>query len=144
MKHCLYRHFDKKGRLLYVGVSLSVLHRSLWHRHKSNWYGRIATITVQWFKTRKAAIKAEGRAIRAEKPAHNIMGYRHSNAPTALGDYLTARRLGVREFAPICGLDAATVSRIAAGKQLATYDTSEKIRRASGNQVRDLHKGGAP
>lgn len=69
----LYRHFDAEGRLLYVGVSLSAIARLGQHK-KAPWFGRIATVTVENFPTRAAALSAEMRAIQRENPQHNIDG----------------------------------------------------------------------
>jgi excinuclease UvrABC nuclease subunit len=71
---CLYRHFDAEGVLLYVGVSLSVIHRLAGHRSRSRWFRQIARITVEWFANRGEALEAERLAIREEKPLYNIMG----------------------------------------------------------------------
>jgi hypothetical protein len=69
----LYRHFDAKGQLLYVGVSLSHVARLGQHRSKSGWYWDIAWVDVQHFETRERALYAEAIAIRDEKPLHNTM-----------------------------------------------------------------------
>jgi hypothetical protein len=50
----LYRHFDKDGRLLYVGVSLNAINRLAEHR-ASHWFSEIATIKVETFEDRAAA-----------------------------------------------------------------------------------------
>lgn len=67
----LYRHFDSAGRLLYVGVSLMALYRTIQHRKGAPWFADVATITIKQFPTRKAALAAEQRAIRNERPLHN-------------------------------------------------------------------------
>lgn len=67
----LYRHFDKQGRLLYVGISLGVLHRTSRHKAGSSWFDQIATITLEHFPNKANASAAEKRAIRDECPAHN-------------------------------------------------------------------------
>lgn len=67
----LYRHFDAKGRLLYVGISLSAAARLSQHRDKP-WFKRIAHMTTQWLPSRQAALAAEAAAIKAERPKHNI------------------------------------------------------------------------
>ena len=74
----LYRHFDAEGRLLYVGVSLSTTVRLMGHKERSEWANRIATITIERFPTRSAALQAERAAIKAEKPLHNIV---HASKP---------------------------------------------------------------
>src|SRR4051812_48825187 len=70
----LYRHFDKKGQLLYIGISLSTAARLMEHRSGSGWAGKIATITIERFRSRKVALEAERLAIQAEHPIHNVTG----------------------------------------------------------------------
>lgn len=67
----LYRHFDKAGNLLYVGISISTVSRLAQHRCGSAWYDQIARITVEKFASAKAASEAERSAIRTERPIHN-------------------------------------------------------------------------
>lgn len=69
----LYRHFDRAGNLLYVGVSITTMVRLNQHRCNSRWFKHIATITVEHFPTRKQAFDAERIAIREEKPLYNRM-----------------------------------------------------------------------
>ena len=72
MTCCLYRHFDKDGALLYVGVSLSAVQRLAQHRDASHWFADIASVKIEWFADRKEAIAAERTAITAENPRHNL------------------------------------------------------------------------
>lgn len=67
----LYRHFDKDGRLLYVGISFRAIIRQAAHRNAAPWWDDVVTITVERFPSRKAALAAEKRAVEAEKPMHN-------------------------------------------------------------------------
>ena len=69
----LYRHFDDKGELLYVGVSLSALNRLMGHQQNSHWFWDIAKVEVSKFETRQASLDAETTAIKNEKPLHNII-----------------------------------------------------------------------
>jgi hypothetical protein len=48
VRTALYRHFDKDGNLLYVGVSLNAIERTISHRDKSPWYQDIARIEIEW------------------------------------------------------------------------------------------------
>jgi predicted DNA-binding transcriptional regulator AlpA len=68
----LYRHFDRDGALLYVGVSISALNRLAAHREDAPWFWRIARIEVQAYATREASLIAERRAIQRERPQFNI------------------------------------------------------------------------
>lgn len=69
----LYRHFDEGGRLLYVGISLSVAARLASHNHLSQWSSLIRRIDVSVFPDRKSAEYAETLAIQTESPIYNIM-----------------------------------------------------------------------
>jgi len=69
----LYRHFDKSGNLLYVGISMSVLNRIAQHERSSKWFSNIDHISIQKFESRALAEKAEQIIIKAEKPFHNIV-----------------------------------------------------------------------
>lgn len=66
----LYRHYDKAGRLLYVGISLSPTYRLAQHR-KSHWHGQIARVDIEWHLSQERAARAEVHAIRRERPLHN-------------------------------------------------------------------------
>jgi excinuclease UvrABC nuclease subunit len=69
----LYRHFDKDGNLLYVGISMSVLNRIVQHERNSKWFPNLGHITIQEFGSRSLAEKAERIAIKTEKPPYNIV-----------------------------------------------------------------------
>lgn len=68
----LYRHFDATGRLLYVGIAMNALARQVQHVNGSHWADMIATITIERFPTRGAAVDAEERAIAVERPLYNL------------------------------------------------------------------------
>jgi hypothetical protein len=71
----LYRHFNKEGALLYVGVSLNALNRLAQHRDVSHWFPAITNVTIEIFPDRKAALAAEQKAIIKENPRHNLHRY---------------------------------------------------------------------
>jgi len=68
----LYRHFDKDCNLLYVGASLNVVSRLIGHKQQSHWFEQIVRIEIEKFSTRKDSFIAERKAIKDEKPLHNI------------------------------------------------------------------------
>lgn len=83
-KTALYRHFDSSGKLLYVGISLSAVHRL--SRHGSSpWYADIARVDIQHFETRADAMEAELIAIKTENPLFNKM---HAAKPLSRLDQL--------------------------------------------------------
>lgn len=70
--HHLYRHFNKDGVLLYVGISLNAITRLMAHRDNCHWWNEIASITIESFPDRNSVRDAERMAIYNEKPLHNI------------------------------------------------------------------------
>lgn len=70
----LYRHYDGKNKLLYIGISLSVFERMSGHRNSSHWFCRIKKITLEHFAFIRDAKIAETCSIILEKPAFNIAG----------------------------------------------------------------------
>ena len=68
----LYRHFNKIGELLYIGISMSSMHRLGEHSRNATWFKNIATISLEHFSTMSQAREAEKTAIWFEKPKHNI------------------------------------------------------------------------
>lgn len=69
----LYRHFSPDGRLLYVGISINALSRLTAHLSGSAWAEQIARVEIERFPSRRAALDAERKAIRAECPKFNIV-----------------------------------------------------------------------
>jgi hypothetical protein len=68
----LYRHFDAKGALLYVGVSINALNRLAAHRQSAPWFWSIAKVEVTSYPTRKASLDAERKAVKEERPLFNV------------------------------------------------------------------------
>lgn len=71
--HALYRFFDHTGQLLYVGITMDPAHRWRKHRAEKPWWHHVASITIETHETRQAVLTAEARAIRRERPAHNVV-----------------------------------------------------------------------
>lgn len=72
VRHYLYRAFDAKGALIYVGVSLSVLQRLSQHRITAGWFGEVDTIKIERFASKGEAEAAEREAIAVDRPKYNI------------------------------------------------------------------------
>ena len=71
--HCIYRHFDKSGKLLYVGRSCNLGMRHAEHQINSRWFSLVTTIKIQRLESIKLAIEAEEKAIKKESPAFNLL-----------------------------------------------------------------------
>ena len=69
--HYLYRHFDKNGTLLYVGVTANPEMRLTGHKSTAHWYGEIAMIEMEKIGVKADALAKERSIILAEKPKHN-------------------------------------------------------------------------
>lgn len=68
----LYRQFNSRDELLYVGISVNPFSRLDNHK-RSSWFEEIAKVTIEKFPNRILAIKAESMAIDSEKPMYNQM-----------------------------------------------------------------------
>lgn len=71
-KTALYRHYDARGKLLYIGISLSAVQRLKQHVGDKEWASEIASVKIEQHDTRDAALKAEAEAIKAERPRWNV------------------------------------------------------------------------
>lgn len=68
--HALYRHYDKDGRLLYVGITNDPGKRWEQHRNK-DWWHDVTRTDIERFPDRESVSMAELDAIRNEKPWWN-------------------------------------------------------------------------
>jgi hypothetical protein len=97
----LYRFFNDRKQLLYVGISARGPKR--WSEHAKNrpWWHEVKSSTIEHFETRQDALLAEGVAIRTEMPLHNKRGTSTKSAsllqpqPHAKWDIEKARGLSV-------------------------------------------------
>lgn len=143
-KTSLYRHFDKDGRLLYVGISHSFMARLSRHASASHWYWDIATVSVEHHRSRDHALYAEALAIRDENPIHNVVRPvpLDPDATTIL-PYSEPRLLNLAEKKLIAKAKSKCVEPVSDGPcRRLGY-----IRRSRDNLilgVRDLRRAGVP
>ena len=69
-KSQLYRHYDRDGALLYVGMSTNAIARLRSHKD-APWSHEISRIEMESFPDGASAKAAEQRAIREENPVFN-------------------------------------------------------------------------
>jgi len=97
----LYRWFDEKDRLLYVGITDDLLWRVQSHILESSWMDYAARSTIVRYPTRKDAADAETAAIKAEQPLFNKVHNRTPEAQLRLVEFLVehghAGRTAIRE-----------------------------------------------
>jgi hypothetical protein len=67
----LYRYFDDKNRLLYIGITDNLFSREQGHIRSSHWMQLVASSTVQRHPDREDALVSERKAIEAERPLFN-------------------------------------------------------------------------
>lgn len=79
----LYRHFDARDRLLYVGIAKSPELRAEQHGRRSPWWRFVSRTTVEWHGGRRAAHEAEKNAIAVESPVFNKAHSRNREAALA-------------------------------------------------------------
>ena len=74
MSATLYRMWNAKGALLYVGISESAMSRFAQHAANKDWWGEVEKVTLEHFPNREFALVAELTAIQSENPRYNIAG----------------------------------------------------------------------
>jgi excinuclease UvrABC nuclease subunit len=74
--HAVYRLFNKRGRLLYVGCAHNPFSRIAEHRYWKHWWKEVARVQMDFFPNGRAAEKAEREAIWNENPKYNVEKYR--------------------------------------------------------------------
>jgi len=79
----LYRHYDAKGKLLYIGVSLSAVLRLNGHCVGSPWFSRIAVVRIEHYLSHTEARHKEREAIALERPKYNKI-YNKPRIPPAI------------------------------------------------------------
>lgn len=86
--HALYRFYDRHRALLYIGITACLPTRLTHHDDHKPWWTDVADITVQHFTGRDAVLDAEAKAIRTERPLHNVVHNRRpgSASPVQLLD----------------------------------------------------------
>jgi GntR family transcriptional regulator len=67
----LYRLYDKRDVLLYIGITENLGARMNAHAGSQRWWGQVHRMTVEMLPDRAAAETAETVAIRAEVPPYN-------------------------------------------------------------------------
>lgn len=67
----LYRFFDTDDQLLYVGISSNPSIRFRDHGRSKDWWSEVASITLEHWPSRQAALDAEKQAIISERPRWN-------------------------------------------------------------------------
>jgi hypothetical protein len=73
----VYRAFDAKGRLLYVGQSAQVSARMATHRRSSKWASQAVRWDISEPMPRDTALDVEAVAIYTERPLHNVANKNH-------------------------------------------------------------------
>ena len=68
----LYRHFDKDGALLYVGITNNIKERTRQHMKNSAWAGLINEVRHEEHDSFSSVYAAETAAIISENPPFNI------------------------------------------------------------------------
>lgn len=71
----LYRAFDSEDRLLYVGITDGIDTRFKVHEKSSEWWPLMVRRDIEWFETRRDAMRAEATAIKSDGALYNKQSY---------------------------------------------------------------------
>lgn len=108
----LYRYFDARDRLLYVGISSNPDVR--WGQHKGDkpWAPLVVMRIIEWLDSREAALAAESIAIRVERPIHNHTGTPKMFTRTFDPAPMAQRYCGAAEIAKAFGVARQRVQQL--------------------------------
>lgn len=94
----LYRYYDGKGILLYVGITSRGMSRNVEHSNVQPWWPYVAKQDVQHFKTRRDALIAEKSLIKRHRPPFNKQHNPDHGSLAAI--YLQFRELEPKDMSP--------------------------------------------
>lgn len=72
----LYRVYDQRDELLYIGISNNIFARLGLHCRESAWWGQATRYTYAVYPDRRSVRRAKCKAIRDEHPKHNTQHVR--------------------------------------------------------------------
>lgn len=78
--HCVYKHYDTAGVLLYVGCCAELGKRTYAHAIAA-WAAFADRVEGQWYPDYRTAKDAETAAIREGAPLFNVHGYAPGHEP---------------------------------------------------------------
>lgn len=70
-EYAVYRLYDLRDRLMYVGCSRDPQHRVYYDHINKLWGPRIARMEVQWYEDKATALRVERELIEEHEPPHN-------------------------------------------------------------------------
>lgn len=76
----VYRIYDRRGTLLYVGIAENLGRRIGEHLRTAPWSSQAASVEWDEYEDRHRAEEVEGESIGALKPLYNNQGNRHWDA----------------------------------------------------------------
>jgi hypothetical protein len=117
-EYYLYRHYNDKGELLYVGLTVDPIKRTYSHSVATEWYPEVKTITIENVGTcRGRALILEMDAIEQEGSKYNVVGVRprtkkpkeRGPAGKTLQEYRRDNMMTYAQLAKFLNKQAATV-----------------------------------
>ncbi len=145
----LYRAYGSSGVLLYVGISCEIFARIRCHQTKSRWFNDLEHIYIEKFPNRYAALSAESKAIKEERPKFNIAGawkeeikpiekpkyIQSGNGGVALKKYLEKNQITQREFSKKLGVSDGAITRWVKGERIPKMKLIMKIKKETNGEV---------
>lgn len=113
----VYRAFDARDRLLYVGCSVDVDARLRYHEQHAAWWIFATRIDRQEFASHELALAAEAEAISEEHPRWNIVGRSASHPDGYIsriqdGSWLSYERDVARRFRDLTAEEASLIRKV--------------------------------
>lgn len=68
----VYKAYDEAGTLIYVGIARNWGHRWSQHSQRSEFFGLVAALKIEWFPSREMACARERQLIVEQQPTFNL------------------------------------------------------------------------
>lgn len=140
----VYRAFDDRGLLLYVGCTGDLARRLAQHRAASIWHQFMDHVEMDWHDDRDDALAAEAAAIRTERPffnaqpEHTTLVQANRNEATRLLNSLGIRALDDDEASARAWYDARNAIGVLIRRDFPVVGDEERLmayRAARGSEV---------
>lgn len=86
-EHILYRFYSRRGRLLYVGITMNPFTRFSDHRRTQRWWDQVGSVTLIDWEDREQLKMMERYVIETERPLYNVIHSVHNPDWADYADY---------------------------------------------------------
>ena len=110
----LYRYFNAKNELLYVGISINPVYRLSQHKNTAPWFDLIDRIEIETYDNTQQAREIEKVAIQQESPLYNVadQGRKHTARDDPCSPSMRCKSAGLAGLAELSRISDVSVQTL--------------------------------